>query len=56
VKIDDHQNDTSLNWAGANSTFSILENFQKEFRMIRIRQTGKNSSGVNHVMANWIEF
>jgi hypothetical protein len=56
VKIDDRQNDTSLNNTGAISIFSISESFQEEFRMIRLRQTGKNGSGTDHLIVNAIEF
>jgi hypothetical protein len=56
VKIDDRTNDTSLNSKGAISIFSISESVQSEFRMIRLRQTGKNSSGSNHLVVNAIEF
>jgi hypothetical protein len=44
MKIDDHQTDTSLNRMGEISTISIPESFQEKFRMIRVRQPGKNSS------------
>jgi hypothetical protein len=56
VKIDDHQNDTSLNSKGAISVFSISESFEEEFRMIRLRQTGKNSNSNDHLIVNAIEF
>jgi hypothetical protein len=56
VKIDDRQNDTSLNSTGAISTFSISEGIEEEFRMIRLRQTGMNSSGNNCLVVNAIEF
>jgi hypothetical protein len=56
VKIDDRQNDTSLNSQGAISAFSISESFEEEFRMIRFRQTGKNSSGYDYLIVNAIEF
>jgi hypothetical protein len=56
VKIDDRQNDTSLNNSGASSTFSISESFEAEFGMIRVRQTGKNSSGNDQLIVNAIEF
>jgi hypothetical protein len=49
VTIDDRQNDTSLNSQGAISVFSISESFEEEFRMTRIRQTGKNSSGSDNL-------
>jgi hypothetical protein len=56
VTIDDRQNDTSLNSQGAISTFSISEDLQKEFPQIRLRQTGKNSSGHDYLEVNSIEF
>jgi hypothetical protein len=56
VKVDDRQNDTSLNSQGAISTFSISERFQGEFRQIRLRQTGKNSGGDDYLIVNAIEF
>jgi hypothetical protein len=56
VKIDNRQNDTSLNSTGAISIFSISESFQEAFRMIRVRQTGKNSSNNDHLVVNAIEF
>jgi hypothetical protein len=56
VKIDDRQNDTSLNSQGAISTFSISESFQEEFQQIRLRQTGKNSNSNDHLIVNAIEF
>jgi hypothetical protein len=56
VKIDDRTNDTSLNYLGVISTFSISSDFQNEFRMIRLRMTGKDSSGTNHIVVSAIEF
>jgi E3 ubiquitin-protein ligase HECTD1 len=56
VTIDDRQNDTSLNSEGAISTFSISQNFQKAFRQVRLRQTGKNTSGTDNLIVNSIEF
>jgi hypothetical protein len=56
VKIDDRTKDTSLNSQGAISSFSISESFQSEFRMIRLLQTGKNSSGHDCLLVNAIEF
>jgi hypothetical protein len=56
VKIDDRQNDTSLNSQGAISIFSISESFEEAFRMIRIRQTGKSSSNNDYLVVNAIEF
>jgi hypothetical protein len=56
VKIDDHQNDTSLNSQGAISTFSISEGFEEEFRMIRLRHTGKYSNDTDQLVVNAIEF
>jgi E3 ubiquitin-protein ligase HECTD1 len=56
VKIDDRQNDTSLNSTGAISTFSISESFEEAFQMIRIRQTGKSSSNNDRLVVNAIEF
>jgi hypothetical protein len=56
VKLDDRQNDTSLNSEGAISTFSISEGFQGEFQQIRLRQTGKNSNNSDHLIVNAIEF
>jgi hypothetical protein len=41
---------------GAISMFSILESFQEEFGMIRLRETGKNSCGDDHLIVNAIEF
>jgi E3 ubiquitin-protein ligase HECTD1 len=56
VKIDDRWNDTSLNSAGAISTFSIAEGFQEEFRMIRLRQMGMNSTNTDELVVNAVEF
>jgi hypothetical protein len=56
VKIDDRTNDTSLSSQGAISSFSISESVQTEFRMIRLRQTGKNSSGYDQLVVNAVEF
>jgi hypothetical protein len=56
VKIDDRTNDTSLNSQGAISSFSISEGFQSEFRMIRLRQTRKNSSGSDRLLVEAIAF
>jgi hypothetical protein len=56
VKIDDRQNDTSLNNKGVISTFSISEGFEGEFQQIRLRQTGKNSDGHDYLTVNSIEF
>jgi hypothetical protein len=56
VKIDDRQNDTSLSSKGAISVFSISESFKDEFRMIRLQQTGKNSSANGFLVVNAIEF
>jgi hypothetical protein len=56
VKLDDRQKDTSLNSAGAIAVFSISGRFQEGFRQIRLRQTGKNSSGYDYFTVNAIEF
>jgi hypothetical protein len=56
VKIDDRMNDTSLNSQGAISSFSISEEFQSEFRMIRLRQTEENSYAGDNLVVNAIEF
>jgi hypothetical protein len=56
MKIDDRRNDTSLNSKGAISTFSISEGCEEEFRMIRLLQTGKNSSDNDYLVVNAIEF
>jgi hypothetical protein len=56
VKIDDRKNDTSLNSADAIFTLSISAKFENEFRMIRLRQTGKNSSGHDYLIVSAIEF
>jgi hypothetical protein len=56
VTIDQHVNDTSLNDVGEISTVLILESFQEEFRIIRLRQTGKNSSRTDYLVVNAIEF
>jgi hypothetical protein len=56
VKIDDRQNDTSLNSQGAISVFSLSESFQEAFRMIRVRQTGKSSSNSDYLIVNTIDF
>jgi hypothetical protein len=56
VKLDDRKDDTSLNSAGAIFTFSISAEFEDEFRMIRLRQTGKNSSGNDYLVASAIGF
>jgi hypothetical protein len=54
--IDDRKNDTSLNNAGVISAFSISSDFQTEFRMIRLQQTGQNNSGNDHLVASAIAF
>jgi hypothetical protein len=56
VTIDDRRNDTSLNSIGVISTFSIAKGFEEEFRMIRLRQTGKNSNNFDNIVVNAIEF
>jgi hypothetical protein len=56
VKIDDRTNDTSLNSQGAISSFSISEEFQSDFQMIRLRQTGKSGSSNDYLIVNAIEF
>jgi hypothetical protein len=56
VKIDDRTKDTSLNSQGAISSFSISKDFQTEFRMIHLLQTGKNSNGSDFLFVSAIEF
>jgi hypothetical protein len=56
VGIDERVNDGTLNSAGAVATFGIEEGFREEFRMVRIRQTGKNSSGNLFLQVSAIEF
>jgi hypothetical protein len=56
VVIDNRTNDTSLNSPGSISTFSISSGFQQEFRMIRLRQTGKDSSDQHYLCFSAIEF
>jgi hypothetical protein len=56
VRIDDRTGDSSLNSAGAISTFSISEGFQSTSRMIRLQQTGMNSSGGTSLVVSAIEF
>jgi hypothetical protein len=56
VKNDDRTNDTSLNWAGAISAFSISKHFEEEFRIIGLRQTGKNCDGNDYLIANAMGF
>jgi hypothetical protein len=56
VQIDDRKNDTSSNGKGAISTFSISSGSQEQFRMIRLQQTGKNSSGDDLLSVSAIEF
>jgi hypothetical protein len=55
VRIDDRQNDTSLSTQGASFIFSISVEFEEEFRMIRLRQTGKNTGGHYHLIVSAIE-
>jgi hypothetical protein len=54
VEIDHHTNDSSLNSQGAIATFPISSS--SDYRYIRLRQTGVNSSGDHRLMVNAIEF
>jgi hypothetical protein len=56
VKIDDRENDTSLNSKGAVSTFSVSESVEEGFGMIRLRQIGTNSDGTDYLAVDAIEF
>jgi hypothetical protein len=56
VELDRRSNDTSLNNQGAIASFSITGGSEQDFVQIRLRQTGKNSSGYDYLMLNAIEF
>jgi hypothetical protein len=57
IEIDRRENDdTTLDQKGAIGAFSIREGNRREFRMIRIRQTGKNSSSRNTLGLASLEF
>jgi E3 ubiquitin-protein ligase HECTD1 len=56
VELDRRRNDTSLNSQGGIATFSISNGSEEEFQQIRLCQTGKNSSGYDHLVLNAIEF
>jgi hypothetical protein len=56
VELDRRDNDRSLNTQGATATFSIREGTRKDFQMIRLRQTGKNSIDNDHLVLSGIEF
>jgi hypothetical protein len=56
MAIDDRKNDSSLNGQGVISTFPISTKFEEGFRMIRLRQTGKDSSGCDYLTVSAIEF
>jgi hypothetical protein len=56
IEIDDRKNDTSLNSKGMISTFLISIRYDEGFRMIRLRQTGKDSNGVDYLTLSAIEF
>jgi hypothetical protein len=55
-EIDHQENNTSLNSQGAIVTLSIPEGHRGQYRMIRIQQTGKNSSGNDYLILSAIEF
>jgi hypothetical protein len=52
-ELDRHANDTRLNGQGSTATFAIDKS--NEVGLIRIRQTGVNSSGDNHLIVKSIE-
>jgi hypothetical protein len=54
VEIDRREKDCGLTGVGGVKTFSISN--PSQIRMIRIRQTGVNSSGHHHLILKWIEF
>jgi hypothetical protein len=56
LKIDEKMNDESLNSRGAVASFPISAEFIRAFRMVRLRQTGKNSTGVSSLVLSLIEF
>jgi hypothetical protein len=56
IELDRHENDTRLNSQGAIATLSIPEGNRGQYRMIRIQQTGQNSSGNDYLMLTAIEF
>jgi hypothetical protein len=56
IEIDERKNDTSLNGRGAISTFSVSKESEREFRMIRLRQTGKNSNDFDYLEVSGMEF
>jgi hypothetical protein len=54
VELDHRENDTSLNSQGAIGTFDIASS--SDYRYIRLRQIGVNSSGNHELVLNAIEF
>jgi hypothetical protein len=58
TELDRRKNDTTLSGRGAIATFSIgdREGNREGFRMIRLRQTGRNSSGEHFLTLTAIEF
>jgi hypothetical protein len=56
LTIDDRKEDESLIGIGGISTFSISKEIEEEFRMIRLRQTGKNSWNSDSLIVSAIEF
>jgi hypothetical protein len=56
VKLDHRENDTTLNSQGAIATFSISEGHEEAFCQIRLRQTGKESGGYDHLTLSAMEF
>jgi E3 ubiquitin-protein ligase HECTD1 len=57
IELDRHENDCVLRGVGGVHTFSISHSSQfPMIRMIRLRQTGVDSSGYDHLILKSIEF
>jgi hypothetical protein len=56
VDIDRREHDCSLKGQGTIATFSISEGSRNDFRMFRLRQTGKDSSGCDYLCLSAVEF
>ena len=55
-KLDEQQNSSVMNGRGNIHTFSISKTNGKEYKFIRIFQTGKNWSGTDYLDLSALEF
>jgi hypothetical protein len=56
TELDREENNERLSGKGTIASFAIAARHRKAFRMIRLQQTGKNSSGNDHLMLAGVEF